>query len=161
MPRPTDGSECSSSQLHLSETSAAATQPQILIISLRNDGPSTCEVRGYPVVELRGGQGAVLPFGYLPGVAGQAVPAVRVPSGGSAAFAIQQQRSCGKRPGDRAAAIAVTLPGSTTTQTLGLPHNPVLLRCDSITPGSYVLLTPIEPTAQAALGFLYDERARK
>jgi hypothetical protein len=137
---------------------AAAPQSQVLIVSLSNEASSPCQVRGYPVVQLRDQRGALLPFGYLPGVAGQLVPTVNVSPGGLASFAIVPERLCGQGPGYRAVTITTTLPSSNSAGTVLLPADPVVINCD---PTKGVLLSPIEPTAQAAVGFLYDERGRK
>lgn len=145
---------CRTSQLRLAVGPLVSemTQQNTLVLVLRNVSKMTCDLRGYPRIELLDRHGSPLPFSYrdrgdeeLTGL-----PTTIVPLAGAAdAYLAINRNTCVELSNTVPTRIGVTPPGQTRRITLRLRRYPIMSYCPPGDPGNTVDITPIERTLAA------------
>jgi Protein of unknown function (DUF4232) len=150
----TPRTSCQPAQLRLSagpRVSEESEQNTVLLV-LRNVSETSCELRGYPRIELLDAAGAKLAFQYLRHgdqmLTNSRPGPVRLRAGATAYSAINKN-TCELGQTQLATRIVVTTPGSSRPLTLRLPRYPELGYCGPGQPGHVIDITPVEPTAAA------------
>jgi hypothetical protein len=133
---------------------SAATGQHPLTLRLKNRGPTTCVLFGYPTISFADRRGAI-PFAIRRGgdqmvTARRPTPVLVRPRG--SVFVLLNKYRCDL--GDRRLARTLRLgfPGDASRRlALALPPYPRLGYCGKGDPGSTVATSPFEPTLHAAL----------
>lgn len=150
------GATCRTAQLRLSPGGrvSEATEQNTLLLVLRNDSPTGCDLRGYARVSLLDAAGSALPFRYRrtgDQMLTSARPTVVPLAPGASAYLGINKNTCETGGTIASSTIRLTPPGASQPLTLTLSSlfQGRLGYCGAGNPGHTVDISPVEPTTAA------------